>query len=409
MANAPTPPPHVPCNFIKAGGAGLSQAQCKAALIACGYSPSDFGTYKDVKKKIQDANKKKIQDANKAKAAGATSSSGSGSRRAHPDKDPTRLAGYQAGHLSQNATQTSGRRNEDGRSDPCRNPPSCRATYVPPSRQGGNPYTQQPSGGFRGGNISQGCNGTPGYQAAQAPCMPQQGSAQDPNSGHGFVTHQECEAARQAGSFGGAYSRGRERADADARTYALLSQHGNGMAQPPSPTSTSGGSAQGASTNGTGAAGTTGGVSGGNPTNPSLRKPRQSTVDKAAECINNFRKNALAAMSKNCQKNKAKYEARAGTQASRAEKLEARNAAYQRLQDARNAKPPDQAAIDAARNDYRTAASTHSRAQHAACLADQARYIEENGAGAPPCRVPATGHDPGPPTTGPQETSGGLN
>jgi hypothetical protein len=149
----------------------------------------------------------------------------------------------------------------------------------------------------------------------------------------------------------------------------------------------------------------------GSPTNPSQKTPSQSDVDKAAECINAFRQAALAAMQKNCGDNEAHYNSRAGTPAERAAALQERDAAYNALQDAKNATPPNQAAIDQAQRDYNKAAGRHSRMQHSACLGEQAAFIR-SGSPPPPLRAPThTGHDPGPPangTTQQPEPSGGM-
>ncbi|HET6983974.1 MAG TPA: hypothetical protein VFI53_17660, partial [Myxococcaceae bacterium] len=50
-------PVQTPGMWLRAGGSGLSKARCRAALIACGLNPDEFGSYKDVQESQSEARK----------------------------------------------------------------------------------------------------------------------------------------------------------------------------------------------------------------------------------------------------------------------------------------------------------------------------------------------------------------
>jgi hypothetical protein len=90
-----TPPAHTPTLLVEAGSVNGFSNACVKELIKAGYNPEDFGSYSDVKKKINKA-RRKCRKAKKEKG-----------KNYNPTKDPdpatARLARSDPGHMSQNA------------------------------------------------------------------------------------------------------------------------------------------------------------------------------------------------------------------------------------------------------------------------------------------------------------------
>jgi len=54
VSSAPTPVPHTPVNFVKAGGSAFFSAKCIALLTELGYEMGEFGTYSSVREYIEE-------------------------------------------------------------------------------------------------------------------------------------------------------------------------------------------------------------------------------------------------------------------------------------------------------------------------------------------------------------------
>jgi hypothetical protein len=95
MSVAPTPPPHTPVLYLKAGSPGKFTDDCVTALAKVGYDPSDFGDYDQVRAKIKAAKGRREVYEDQQRAAGAPIDPKG------PDARTAMLARSQAGHLSQ--------------------------------------------------------------------------------------------------------------------------------------------------------------------------------------------------------------------------------------------------------------------------------------------------------------------
>ncbi len=298
MGSAPTPTPHTPINFLKAGGNAMFSAECIAALAKCNYEPEDFGSYDQVSKRIDKARAKtSAYDEWVAKGRPATRPKDFDKdypkRGPWPPPAPTDrerwLSTCQAGHLGQNACR------QRGRGDPC-------------------------------------SNLVDGYQDNLAACMPHQGQAFGANNlprtdtEHGWWTQHEqdspvhrLDANYQPRGREGAptrdnlgyvenggrapapncqYTQDEMRSDDRARTREFLERHKDSR---PAPTSAQpqGGTQSG----GTGAASGVAGAKGvaANSNAPSGGGgPRVITGSDAAECISNFKEMAEDAMRRKC-------------------------------------------------------------------------------------------------------------
>lgn len=179
-------PGQTPGTWLKGGAGGLWSAACRAALIACGINPDNFGDY-DARAKAQAAERKKYRDQRVAEAR----KRGKGRRPHEPNcpmgSDPKALcqcveseaalremgaerwmlANSQSGHISQNAFY------QGRREDPCSN--------IPPTR----------------GNA-----GTYGYQDNRAFCMDHQGRANNPGTMHYEITNRESAYAEDVANSG---------------------------------------------------------------------------------------------------------------------------------------------------------------------------------------------------------------
>lgn len=132
MSTAPTPPPHTPVLIVKAGGDKNFDDDCEAALIKMGFHPDDFGTHREVKRNIKEAQRKREDYVAQCEKEGVPPD---------PDKPDPRtvmLAKSQSGHLNQDALFRTGTRE-----DACSN-------------------NSPPEGDGRG------------FRSADAPCMPMQ-------------------------------------------------------------------------------------------------------------------------------------------------------------------------------------------------------------------------------------------
>jgi hypothetical protein len=109
---APTPAPHTPGLFQLAGAAAGISAACAKAVQKCGYDPDDFGKHEQVQKKISDA-KDKVQDYNDALKT---------NKKPMPPKPTAHdamLARCESGHLTQDRMFHAP--GSGTRADPCQN------------------------------------------------------------------------------------------------------------------------------------------------------------------------------------------------------------------------------------------------------------------------------------------------
>ncbi len=166
-----------PGTWLKGGAGGLWSAACRAALIACGINPDNFGDY-DARAKAQEVERKKYRDQRVADAKKKGKNrrphepnckTGSNPKKmcqciesdaALKDLGPERwmLANSQSGHISQNAFY----QGEGARGNPC--------TNIPPTD----------------GNA-----GTYGYQDNKAFCMDHLGRSNKKGTGHYEITRRE--------------------------------------------------------------------------------------------------------------------------------------------------------------------------------------------------------------------------
>jgi hypothetical protein len=163
-----------PGTWLKGGAGGLWDAKCRAALVACGINPENFGTYdqradaqakerKDYRdKRVADAKKKGSKKRPHEPNCGAKNSKTCScveSANALKEMGPESwsLANAQSGHISQNAFY------QGKRADTCTNIPG-----VPGKHAGG--Y---------------------GYQDNKAFCMDHVGRSNDPGSDHFEITRRE--------------------------------------------------------------------------------------------------------------------------------------------------------------------------------------------------------------------------
>lgn len=156
---APTPAPHVPVNFLKAGDMGGFSADCVAALAQCGYAPEDFGSHEHVANECAQARIRRQEYVARQAAAGQPVDPHG------PDARTAMLAQCNSSHLSQNALFQGGERN-----DSCANHPTA-----------------------------------PGYHCNMAPAMPVQAFAPDsntaaPGSNHELVSDNERLQNQRAGA-----------------------------------------------------------------------------------------------------------------------------------------------------------------------------------------------------------------
>jgi hypothetical protein len=158
-------PPHVPVNFLDAGGMGGFSARCVAALAQCGYSPDDFGSHEHVANECTQARIRRQAYVAQQTAAGQPIDPNG------PDARTAMLAQSNSSHLSQNALFQSERNNS------CTNHPTAA-----------------------------------GYHCNMAPTMPVQAFTQDsnreaPGSNHELVGENERLQNQRAGA-GGAMNAG---------------------------------------------------------------------------------------------------------------------------------------------------------------------------------------------------------
>lgn len=133
MTAAPTPQPHTPVNFLRAGDLGGFSAACLKLLAKAGYSPDDFGNHAYVQARIRQAKMARQNYVDQCRANGTPPDP------MGPDPHTAMLSRSQSGHLNQDAMF----RAPGGRGDAC-------ANNLPPS------------GDARG------------YDSSSAPCMPMQ-------------------------------------------------------------------------------------------------------------------------------------------------------------------------------------------------------------------------------------------
>ncbi len=262
MSAAPTPAPHVPVNYLKAGGAGMFSARCVELLAKAGYTPEMFGTYDHVAK-LNRAARDNVA-AHDAWVAGGRQ----GPEPACTDQDRF-LAGCQSGHLTQNACF------QTGRDDPCSN------VGTPPIP----------------------------YDCGMAPCMPQWGGASQHGSDHYLVSRHEETSGAAAGPRGAPYPGSQIDAHSDDRARQLMQSHSSANASQAQLNQIRMGSDRRTQATATAAEArdarhasateiTAGAAQGQTPSSPSTPGLTEAEANELAECINNFRKAAMAEMRK---------------------------------------------------------------------------------------------------------------
>ncbi len=282
------PVEHVPINLLKAGGGGFFDAACVAALAKCGYSPDEFGSYDQVRSRIEDAQRQVSQ----LQAAG---------QPVPPELQ--RLANSQSGHIGMN---------------------TCR------QRQRGNPCS----------------NVVDGYYANQAACMPHEGSAFDRDGNtrqdteHGRYTQHELNSPGNRGltpeppptynpatgrlepsaypngnpgaspAPGSAYPANQMREDERARIRDVLQNRAQQQQSPTQPSAQGSGQAGAAPSNAPGT-GPANGAQGSNVSATDAPPDMAKTVDEAADCVMKFKDAMEAAMRRKCVADEASNRATA--------------------------------------------------------------------------------------------------
>lgn len=150
-------PDQTPVVIVKAGAADWLDMDCVHAMVKCGYDPSWFGSYSHVKGKIEAADEKCKQWDDQVRAGGTPSGT--------PPTPADRFLAYcQSGHMSQDAIW----RGAGGRDSPCDN-------HKP---------------------------GADGNVTSLAPSMPHAGESNRVGSTHQRITVDEMDEARQTGPPG---------------------------------------------------------------------------------------------------------------------------------------------------------------------------------------------------------------
>lgn len=160
-----TPAPHTPINFTRGGASMAWSADCVRLIAEAGFHPDDFGSHSHVQERCRQARQKvAAHDRFEANARGEALEPpyGQGPGEPHAERPPAPtdherfLAGSEAGHMTQCATQTR------DRDDPC-------------------------------------ANVVDGWNTAAAPCMPHHGSASQEGTMHCEVTRMEDRQAQANG------------------------------------------------------------------------------------------------------------------------------------------------------------------------------------------------------------------
>lgn len=326
--SAPAVPAQTPCSFLKGGGAAMFSAECLDAIAKARFDPEWFGSYDHVAKLNKSARDKCAAFDALSPAAQAAAPPGT-----QPSVTDRYLAASWSGHLVQNAVCQS------SREDPC-------------------------------------SNLVDGFEMNHAPCCPMEGSPTDPTTEHGLVTLRERQQSGSVGAPGTPYPEATRQAHEDSRTREFVDRHQQRMQEfdkQHGPAGQQGGGAGGAA----GSGGQAGGASGAQPNAPaaaSASGPDKATLDKAADCINNWRKAAEAEMKSRCQNNTAKNQGRGAnaTAADTAAQQAKQQAAQARAHaDANPNDPAAQAAAKTAEDRAAQAGRKASRAGNAQCRGEQ--------------------------------------
>ncbi|WP_224372276.1 hypothetical protein [Hyalangium versicolor] len=293
-----------PGTWLKGGAGALWSAACKAALIACGINPDNFGSYsmranaqgqerkkyreQRIKESQQEGDKKRPHEPN-CPAGGDPSSlcmcieSDAAYKELGVEK--WMLANSQSGHISQNAFY------QQHRNDACSN--------IPPT---------------------DGNSGTYGYQDSKAFCMDHLGRANNPGTIHYEITNRESQFAQHLAKQGitvvpePTIQEGVKGTAAVAAGGAMSRQKGNDPNAPfdkdlgkltPERQHEGQRSDQAkdehaaklkSQDNASSAAGASGSADAGTPNAPSTKSPSPEDVQKAIECISDAWKQSLDEM-----------------------------------------------------------------------------------------------------------------
>lgn len=264
-----TPAPHTPINFVKGGANMAWSAACVRLIAEAGFHPDDFGSHSYVQARCRQA-RQKVAEYDRYEAHGRGEQLeppyGRGPNEPHETAPPKPtpherfLAGSQAGHLTQAATQTR------DRNDPC-------------------------------------ANVVDGWDTSLAPCMPHHGSASQEGTMHCEITRLEDQQARRNGRkpndpypsrATGATGDDTIEAHERERIDAALKHHRDNTL--PQGTAQDKGSGASTSTQTPAQAGYFGGEDPGAA--PATADPKAKVIDgqSAGECIENFKNAATEAM-----------------------------------------------------------------------------------------------------------------
>jgi hypothetical protein len=243
-----SPPVQTPIVVVKAGGGATFSAECVAALLQAGYDPDWFGSYDHVYGKIKQA-QARVADHDAWEKRGKTDP-----QPKEPLKPGDRyLANCQSGHISQDATH----RAKGGRNNPCAN------------------YQY-------------------GYDTDKAPCMPQTAGPWDPpGSEHNVASRHEVACALRPPGPNKPYDPAQREEDEKKRLDLVVNDRRPPEREPltakPSSTAATSIPAGGGAASSSGAPDPKG-------TESSSPQEQKKQAEKAVECINEFKKAAMAAM-----------------------------------------------------------------------------------------------------------------
>ncbi len=249
--NAPTPPPHVPVAFLKAGGSSFFSAKCIALLLELGYHPDDFGSYNSVRNRLK-------QTREKVKTGQVGNTPGDAHDREFGEPTSNRAGHYQAGHLGMNAQRQT----------------------------------------KRGDNCS---NVVAGHDCGLYPCMPHQGSAMVQGTEHNRTTVREIDVARHGRNTNDPLPAETMSAEDDMRTQQQIAERTESL-QEQGKGQNIGRMQSGTEAEKAQALAEAEQVRSKADPKEKLPEGEQISGDTAAECINNFRKGAENGMRKEVSK-----------------------------------------------------------------------------------------------------------
>lgn len=242
-----TPAPHVPVNFLLAGGGAFFSARCIALLAEYGYQPEEFGTYENTLSHLRQC-RQEVADWRRA-GSPAPGPDARTQELGRPVSDPNH---YQSGHLGMNSCH------QDTRGRPCTN-------FVD------------------------------GHEMDQYPCMPHQGSALDAGSEHNRWTVREVDVPLSRGEPRSTYPASEMSQDANRRTEQLLKERQETL-QAQGRGENLGRMALGTEAERQAALAEAQGAQGAGVDGEMLPEDQRIDGTSAADCINNFREGAVSGL-----------------------------------------------------------------------------------------------------------------